>query len=33
MKKLSTSKQMAINMVAAIVSFLIGTGINFVLAP
>ena len=33
MKKLSTSKQIAINMVAAIVSFLIGTGINFVLAP
>lgn len=33
MKELSTSKQMAINMIAAVVSFLIGTGINFVLAP
>ena len=33
MKKLSTSKQMAINMVADIESFLIGPGINYVLDP
>ena len=33
MKELPTSKQMAINMIAAVVSFLVGTGINFVLAP
>ncbi len=33
MKNLSEKKQMAVNMAAAVVSFLIGYGINFVLAP
>lgn len=33
MKKMSNSKQMTVNMIAAVVSFLISTGINFILTP
>lgn len=33
MRNISTKRQMTINMIAAVVSFLIGTGINFILAP
>lgn len=33
MKNISTKQQMAINMIAAVFSFLIGTGINFFLTP
>ncbi len=33
MKEMSNSKQMTVNMIAAVVSFVINTGINFILTP